>query len=260
MADRQREERKAKLRESRLREEAAAQASERRQRMLKLGAAAAFGAIVIVAVFILINQSGSSSSGGNASNVSSKALVANLLKGIPQSDLTIGAPTAKAKLIEFGDLQCPICKEYSETVIQQLINGPVRQGKLRIEFRNYLIISAQSKDAGAAALAAGQQSRGWNYIELFYRNQGTEGTGYVTDPFMTSIAKGAGVPDIPKWDTARTDPGLSREMTKTSNQATSYGFSGTPSFVMTGPNGSKVLGTPGLSVGPFESAIAQVGG
>ena len=60
MADRQREERKAELRESRLREEAAARASERRQRMLKLGAAAVFGAIVIVAAFILISQSGSS--------------------------------------------------------------------------------------------------------------------------------------------------------------------------------------------------------
>ena len=156
MVDRQREERKAELRQSRLREEAAARASERRQRMLKLGAAAVFGAIVIVAAFILISESGSDSGGGNASDIRDAGLVSGLLKGIPQNGLELGDPKAKAVVVEFGDLQCPICKEYSETVIPKLISGPVRQGKARIEFRNYLVIGPQSADAGAAAIAAGR--------------------------------------------------------------------------------------------------------
>ena len=61
MAERQRDERKAKLRETRLREDEAALASERRRRMVKLGSASVFGAIVIVAAFVLISQSGSDS-------------------------------------------------------------------------------------------------------------------------------------------------------------------------------------------------------
>ena len=258
MANRERDERKAKLREARLREEAAAQASERRQRMFKLGAAAAFAAIVIVAAAILISQSGSDS-GGDSSNIQDAGLVNGQLKGIPQSGLTLGDPAAKAKLIEFGDLQCPICKEYAETVIPKLISGPVQQGKARIEFRNYLIIGPQSADAGAAAIAAGQQGRGWNYLELFYRNQGVENSGYADDSFLESVARAAGVPNIEEWNSARKSPAVKQEMTKTSNQAVSFGFNGTPSFVVTGPNGTKTLGTPGLSAAPFETAISQVG-
>ncbi len=259
MAEGQREERKAKLRESRQREEAAARASERRQRMLKLGAAAVFGAIVVVAAFILISQSGSDSGGGNASDIRDAGLVNGQLNGISQDGLTLGDPEAKTTVIEFGDLQCPICKEYSEAVIPKLISGPVRQGKARLEFRNYLIIGPQSVDAGAAAIAAGEQGRGWNFIELFYRNQGVENSGYADDAFLESVAGAAGVRDIAEWNSARRSPAVRREMKRTSSQAVGFGFDGTPSFLVRGPHGTRKLGTPGLSVAPFEAAISQVG-
>lgn len=65
--------------------------------------------------------------------------------------------TAEMTLIEFGDLQCPVCKAYSEEVIPQIISGPVRDGEAKIEFRNFTIISQQSVPAGTAAVAAGEQ-------------------------------------------------------------------------------------------------------
>ncbi len=259
MANRQRDERKAKLREERLREEAAEQASERRQRMLKLGAAAVFGAIIVIVAFIVISQSGSDSGGGNASDIRDAGLVNGQFNGIPQSGLTVGEPGAKVTVIEFGDLQCPICKEYSETVIPKLLAGPVRQGKAKLEYRNYIVIGPQSIDAGAAALAAGQQGRGWNFVELFYRNQGPENSGYVTDSFLESVATAAGVNDIGKWNQARDSAALRKEVKATTRQAIGFGGGGTPMFVVKGPNGTKVLGAPGLSTAPFESAISQVG-
>jgi protein-disulfide isomerase len=258
MANRQRDERKAKLREERLREEAAAQAGERRQRMLKLGAAAVFGAVLIVVAAILISQSGSDS-GGDASDIQGAGLVNGQLAGIPQEGLILGEPGAKAKVIEFGDLQCPVCADYSETVIPELIAGPVRQGKARLEFRNYLIIGPQSATAGAAAIAAGQQGKGWNYVELFYRNQGAENSGFADDAFLEAVAQAAGVPDIEKWNTDRESSAVKKEMQQTSREAVSLGFNGTPSFMVTGPNGTRALGTPGPSLTPFEAAISQVG-
>jgi protein-disulfide isomerase len=259
MANRERDERKTKLREERLREEAAAQASERRQRLLKLGAAAVFGAILIVAAAILVSQSGSDSGGGNAGDIRDAGLVNGQLEGIPQDGLVLGEPGVRTRVIEFGDLQCPVCKEYSETVIPKLIAGPVRQGKAKLEFRNYLIIGPQSVAAGAAAIAAGRQGKGWNYVELFYRNQGVENSGYADDAFLEAVARAAGVPDIARWNSDRKSPAVKKEMKQTSDQAVSFGFNGTPSFMVTGPNGTKALGTPGLSAAPFEAAISQVG-
>ncbi|MFN8161016.1 MAG: thioredoxin domain-containing protein [Solirubrobacterales bacterium] len=251
-----RESRKKELREQRLAEEAKAQAVERRQRMLKFGAAAVLGAIVVVVAAILISQSGS---GGGDSSVEGAADVNQLLAGVPHKEMVLGDPANKVEILEFGDLQCPVCKEYSESVIPQLISGPVSGGEAKLEFRNYIVIGSQSVDAGAAALAAGQQGRGWNFVELFYRNQGFENSGYVTDSFLESIAKAAGVPSISKWNQARQSAALRKEVKATTNEALNFGGGGTPLFVVRGPGGTKVLGAPGASVAPFEQAISQVG-
>ena len=182
-------------------------------------------------------------------------LVEQQLEGIPQHGTVLGEPSAKVTLIEFGDLQCPVCKAYSEEVIPRIVNGPVRRGESKLDFRNFTIISQQSVPAGAAALAAGEQGRGWNFIELFYRNQGEERSGYVTDEFLTSIAKGAKVPDIAKWNEQRKSKRLLDEVARTTREASGhYEFSGTPSFVVQGPSGAETLGTP-ESTEEIEAAI-----
>jgi protein-disulfide isomerase len=244
-----------KRREERLQAEAEAQGQERRRRLLQLGGAATLVAILVVAVVIIVSQNQGSSGGGT--NVEDVSLVESQLRGIPQQGTVLGKPSAKVTLIEFGDLQCPICKESSEEVIPQIISGQVRAGEAKIEFRNFTIISEQSVPAGAAALAAGEQGRGWNFIELFYRNQGEERSGYVTDSFLTSIAKGAKVPDIAKWNTQRKSQRLIGEVERTTEQAgEGFGFNGTPSFVVKGPKGTEPLGTP-ESAGEIEAAIEE---
>ena len=86
--------------------------------------------------------------------------------------MTLGEPQAKVTLLEFGDLQCPVCKGFAEEIIPDVIDSKVRSGEAKIEFHNFTIINEESVPAGAAAIAAGEQGRGWNFVELFYRNQG----------------------------------------------------------------------------------------
>jgi protein-disulfide isomerase len=241
-------------REERLREDEQAGTAERRQRLIKLGSATGFLALVAIAVVVVV--SGSKTSGGDASSVSGAQAVNRLLNGIPQHGLVLGEPSAKVTLFEFGDLQCPVCKGYSEEVLPQVIENQVRDGEAKLEFKNYTIIDEQSTPAGAAAIAAGEQSRGWNFVELFYRNQGAERSGYATDAFLTAIAKGAGVPDIAKWNTDRGSKRVLSEVAATTGEAERLGFTGTPSFAVEGPSttGKQTLGTPG-SAGDLESAI-----
>lgn len=243
-------------REERLREEQQAGASERRQRLIKLASAAAFLALVVVAVLIVVSQS--QNSGGDSSNIVDAKQVKEELAGIPQKGMSLGDPGAKVRLLEFADLQCPVCKGYSEEVLPQLIENQVRAGKARLDFRNFTIIDAQSVPAGAAAIAAGEQGRGWNFVEVFYRNQGAEGSGYVTDEFLTAIAKAAGVTDLAKWNRDRESQRVLAEVAKTTSEAESLGFTGTPSFAVEGPgtSGLETLGTPG-SAGDLESAISN---
>lgn len=244
-----REERRAE----RLQSESEGARQERRKRLLQIGSAAVFLAIVVVAVLIVV--SASQTSGGDA-NLEDTGLVSSQLKGIPQSGMVLGDPQAKVTLIEFGDLQCPVCKGFSEEIIPDVIDSKVRGGEAKIDFRNFTIISQESIPAGAAAIAAGMQGRGWNYLELFYRNQGPEASGYVTHAFMTEIARGAGVGDIAKWNKDRKSAKVVEEVEDTTAEAQKLGFTGTPSFAVEGPGASGVetLGTPG-SAGEIESAI-----
>jgi protein-disulfide isomerase len=255
MSDRRERERR---REERLREESQVQSRGRRARLLQLGAGAVFLVIVAVVVLIVVSSSGGGS--GGDTKLEQVAAVDSLLSGIPQRELTVGDPKAPVELIEFGDLQCPVCKAYSEEMLPPLIEGQVKQGQAKIAFRNFTIIGPQSVPAGTAALGAGEQGRGWNYLELFYRNQGTENSGYADDEFLTAVAKAAGVKDIAAWNRARAGTKLTGEVKKTTEEAERLGFTGTPSFAIRGPktNGMELLGTP-TSVGEFESAIEAAG-
>jgi protein-disulfide isomerase len=247
-----------KRREERLQAETTVNSQDRRTRLLQFGAGAIFIVIVAVVVLIVVNGS-SSSSGGDASNLTEIPQVDKLVSSAPQEGLTLGKSTAPVELFEYGDLQCPVCKQYSEEILPQVIEKQVKNGEAKITFRNFTIISEESIPAGAAAIAAGAQGRGWNYIELFYRNQGEERSGYVTDEFMESIAKGAGVKNLAKWNEDRKNPKTTTEVNKTTEQAQTFGFSGTPSFAIKGPksNGIELLGSPGTSE-EIEKEIEKV--
>jgi protein-disulfide isomerase len=229
---------------------------ERRRRLLQMAAGAAFLVLAIVLVLIVVNAS-SGGSGGDAKIEGAKE-VDRLLAGIPQEGIVLGEPTAPVELIEYGDLQCPVCKGYAEEILLPIIENQVKKGEVKIDFRNLTIIGEESIPAGAAALAAGEQGRGWNYLELFYRNQGEERSGYVSDEFLSALARAAGVKNLSKWNQDRRK--LTAEVEKTTAEAHGLGYDATPSFAIEGPGtkGLELLGTP-ESTAALEEAIEGVG-
>lgn len=230
--------------------------SSRREQLLKLAAGAVFLVTAAVLVLIVVNAS---SNGGTDTELEGAADTNRHLRGIPQRELVLGDPKAPVELVEFGDLQCPFCKAITEEVLPPVIDTLVRKGDVNISFRNFTIIGEESVDASGAAVAAGRQGRGWNFIELFYRNQGRENAGYVTDEFLEAVAKAAGVEDLRRWNKDRKSRAILDEVEATSQEAQRLGLSGTPSFAIEGPKteGLEVLGTP-TSAGQLEEAIEAV--
>jgi protein-disulfide isomerase len=226
-------------------------APDRRQRLLQMAAGAAFLVLAVVLVLIVISSGGS---GGDASQVEGAAEVDSLLAGIPQDGMVLGDPEAPVELVEFGDLQCPVCAGYAEEILPPIIENQVKKGEVKIDFRNLTILGEESVPAGAATLAAGEQGRGWNYLDVFYRNQGEERSGYVTDEFMEAVAKAAGVKNLAKWNQDRKK--LTAEVDETTAEAQKLGYNATPSFAIEGPatKGLELLGTP-ESTGALEEAI-----
>jgi protein-disulfide isomerase len=250
---------KERLQAERLRKEAEAQTRQRRARLLQLGGVAVLAAACVVAVLIVASQSGGGSSSDSAgSGAQGAAGVGRQLQGIPQDGTVLGDPQAKVRVVEYADLQCPVCREFSSATSPGLISGAVRDGTARYELRQFTIIGPDSATAAKAALAAGEQGRYWNFVELFYRNQGQENSGYVTDDFLESVAKGAGVPDIAKWNADRTSSKWDTELSKVQADAESLQINSTPSIVVEGPGGRRVVGAGVIPVAQIEAAIKAV--
>jgi protein-disulfide isomerase len=254
-----------KQRRDRLRAERQAVESQQvdaltRKRRLQYLIIAGFAAVAVIVALIVISQSGGDDNGGGGggspTNVRGVAQVDAELGGIPQQGQVLGNANAPVTVTEFGDPQCPVCAAFSEQVAPELISSEVKGGSVKYQFQPFIIIGPDSKPAMRAALAAGEQGRFWNYLQLFYRNQGEENSGYVTDDFMTSIARAAGVPDMGKWNQSRNSSQWDSVITNGGNQAESLGFNGTPSILVEGPNGQKALSGFGLS--EIRSAIQEV--
>lgn len=233
-------------------DEAATQ-QESRQRLLKLLGAAALGAVLIVVVLIVASQSGSNDDSGGG-----EPAPKGLLGGIPQSGTILGDPSAPVTVVEYGDLQCPVCAEYSRQVIPDVINGPVRSGDAKLEFKNWVIIGPDSIPAAKASLAAAKQDRYWQFVEDFYANQGTENSGYVDDQFLLGIAQDAGVPNIAQWQKERKAVPTADLKAIDKEASQTLGFTGTPSFAIIGADGqAKPLGTVDANAIKMAIAAAQ---
>jgi protein-disulfide isomerase len=56
----------------------------------------------------------------------------------PEGGFRMGNPNAALKLIEYGSLTCPHCREFDEQGAEPLITKYVKTGQLSWEFRNYV--------------------------------------------------------------------------------------------------------------------------
>ncbi len=229
----------------------------RRQRLLQLAAGGVFLAIIAVVVVIIVVSSGSDK-GGDPPSRSEQGEVGKLLSGTPQDGMLLGRPDAPVKISEFGDLQCPFCKANAEEVTPEVIENQVRNGEANITFNQFIIIGPDSIPAGEAALAAGAQDKAWNFVELFYRNQGEENSGYVTEAFIESIGRSAGIPDLKQWNKERKSGKYKKQLEAQTKEAEKLGFGGTPSFAIEGPGtkGLEKLSTP-ETPGQLEEAIEK---
>jgi protein-disulfide isomerase len=223
----------------------------RRERLIKLGVAIGLAAVLAIVVLIVVSQSGSDS---GDTDIESTAEVAEL-EGLDLAGATVGDPDAPVTVTEFGDLQCPICRQFSRQEIPSILDGPVADGEAKLEFRNWSILGKDSDTAAIAALAAGEQDKMWPFILVFYENQGPENTGYVTEEFLRGIAEEAGL-DVAQWEQDRQNPAFAEELKQVDSEATEAGFDGTPSIQVSGPGG--VFPLPGVpTAADIEQAIAE---
>ena len=197
------------------------------------------GIVVAVGTAVLIAACGSSETGATKPK-STQATgtgdeVTSLLAGIPQHGNTLGDPSAPVTVEYFGDLECPFCRQFTLGKLPSLIQSYVRGGRLKIEYYSLETATREPevfKTQQIAALAAGKQNKMWDFLELFYHEQGEEGSGYVTEGYLQGLAQQIPGLNLIAWTVARNDPELASRITSDAQAAAEAGLTRTPSFLV----------------------------
>jgi protein-disulfide isomerase len=226
--------------------------SQRRTQILTI---AAFAAVVVIALVVFsVSGSDEGSEGGQGIEQSASEAV-TLFDGIPQSGTVLGDRSAPATLIEFADLQCPFCADFATGTLPAVVEDFVRPGDLALDFQALTFIGPDSEQAARMAEAAGLQDRLWQFVDVFYANQGTENSGYVDEDFLTEI--GSAIPGLDA-EAALADsasPEVDAALAAARSSADRFGVDSTPSFVIT-PEGGEPRRLEVASLEPDEFTAA----
>ena len=141
-----------------------------------------------------------------------------------------------------------------------MIDRYVRTGKLKLDLRLLSFLGADSEQGAAAAAAAADQNKLWQFAELFYRNQGREDSGYVTESFLRKIARGVSGLDAGKVLSEARGAAAQRQVAQWTQEGDAAGVRETPTFLLQRGDGRAQQmqidpRDPGTFSGPVDRAL-----
>jgi protein-disulfide isomerase len=239
-------------------EEAERRSARRRASIMRLGLVVGLAVVAVVVAVVLSSGNGGSSNGdgGGGAKAGDAAGVNALFRGIPQKGLDLGSGAKAPTLMEFVDLQCPYCRQFSDAVLPTVVKRYVRTGRLRYQLHVRSFLGEDSVRAAGAAAVAAQENHLYQFADLFYRRQQEENTGYVTDSFIRGIALPTGV-DAGKAVAAAGNPKAQPLVKQAERQAAALGSNGTPDFFLRLRSGRVVKVPAELSADGFTKVLDQ---
>jgi protein-disulfide isomerase len=216
-------------------------------------------AVVVVAVLVAVSSgSGAKRAAGavGSGGVVGAGRSAALFSGIAQHGLTLGDPRAPVRVVEFADLQCPFCRDYSLATMPGLVRDYVRPGRVRMEFRSLAFIGADSVRLARVAQAAGEQDKLWNFVDLAYVNQGKENSGWATDAVLRRLAGAVSGLDVSRVFAARDGAAVTAQLDGAAAAANSAGVQSTPTFLVGRGSALKAVDAAGVAAA-IKAALAS---
>ena len=147
-------------------------------------------------------------------------------------------------IVEYFDYQCPYCRKL-EPELRQVVQD---DGKVRLVLKDWPVLGPVSVIAARMALASKFQDK---YIQAHEALIGVNSK--LTEPRMRELLAGAGI-DVDRLDRdlVTNTKAIDAIIARNSDQATAFGFKGTPSFIV------GKFRVPGiLTMAEFDQVIAD---
>ncbi len=202
----------------------------KRNRLLIIGGVILV-AIIVVAVLVLQNPARQAQAVGS--------FVTPQPQNWPNANGTaLGPADAKVVVQEYADFQCPYCKDFHDTILPQIISQYVATGKVRFEYHNFIVIDLntggnESHRAAEAAYCANDQGKFWDYFNMLFANQGTEGGGAFSDARLKAFAAALGL-NTSQFNSCFDSNKYTNQVNTDQAKATALGLNSTPSLIVNG--------------------------
>lgn len=163
-------------------------------------------------------------------------------------DYSIGPADAKVTIVEFFDYRCGYCKRSMEWLLEVAAEN---KDDVRVVFKEFPILSAESRNAALAALAAGRQGR-YNEVHQALMSSKSD----FSDAAIDAVAKAAGV-DVKRMRADMKSKELQQQIVDVRSQAIEAGAESTPTFFI---NGRMIAGYDVISLNRvLEEELAKAG-
>jgi protein-disulfide isomerase len=157
----------------------------------------------------------------------------------PTNARAVGPAEAPVTIEVWSDFQCPACGLFARQIEPDLIEEYVRDGSVRLVYRDFAFIdggkpSGESQQAAAAARCAGEQGKFWQYHDYLMENQDGENEGAFNRERLDEIASAISL-DTSAWGSCMDDSDAPEEATAAeTEQGRVAGVTSTPTLSING--------------------------
>jgi protein-disulfide isomerase len=162
--------------------------------------------------------------------------------GYPQADgQALGSPDAPVLVEVYSDFQCPACRVLATSVKPLLIAEYVDPGHVRVVYRDFAFLGAESISAAIGARCAAEQNRFWQYHDYLFANQEGQERGAFSTARLDAIAETVGL-DMEAYRACVADPAQRQALLDERTAAGAVPIDSTPTLVIDGEQ--RIVGVP----------------
>lgn len=162
----------------------------------------------------------------------------------------LGDPSAPITIIEFGDYQCHQCYNWFHNTKPSITTDYIDTGMANLIFVDLAFLGRDSTTAAQATYCAEDQGRYWEYHDMLYHSQESQiDNGWANKERLKAFAFDMGL-DMELFDSCLDSSKYAKRVQYNINQAKGQGATGTPTFVIVGPDAQqeKIVGAQPYSV------------
>ena len=172
----------------------------------------------------------------------------------------LGNENAPLTMIEFGDYQCTFCNKFFHVTEESIITNYVETGKVKILFKDFIILGNDSINAANAAHCANDQKMFWEYHSILYNNWAGEDTGWASLGHLHEFANMLGL-DMNEFSECMSKLKWIELIDSSNQDGHALGVTGTPTFFVIDQSNNviKITGAQQYDVFKqiFDSALAK---